>query len=352
MPRILGQTFRRLSHPDRSGIPFASLGKPSLKSTVSLSLVLRFSLLLGSSLISGCHQTAISSAPPPVNQLGSVWVADIEGQPGQLFLCGTIHVLRQSDYPLATGYEFAYQNAQRLLFELPPGASEAPEFNRRLMELGSYPKTTTLPSEVGPKVWAQVEAWARSRNKSTSSFHSLKPWLASLIITSEEFQRLGASNAMGVDQHYEQRSAKDGKPGQGLETVELQLQLFSGLDRNHQILMLEQTLEEARTMEAEYGELVSAWKKGDLEVLHNLINREAEKHPELMEIFINRRNRAWVPPLMELLKKGEKVMVLVGAGHLGGPDGLLSLLRKQGCRVRHAQELMPPTTPNSGATSG
>ncbi len=316
------------------------------------SLALRFTLVLSFSLLSACRQPSPASTTekPKVRLSGSVWIVDREGQAGQLYLCGTIHVLRQTDYPLADGYDHAYQNAQRLLFELPPGASESPEFSRRLMELGRYSGTTTLQDEVGPQVWAQIETWGQTRNKSTASFQALRPWLASLIITSEEFQLLGASNAMGVDQHYEQRAAKDGKPGQGLETVELQLQLFSKLDRNHQILMLEQTLEEARTMAEEYDHLVTAWKKGDLEVLHNLINREAEKHPELMDIFINKRNRAWIPPLMDFLKNGERVMVLVGAGHLGGPEGLVALLKKQGCRVRHIEEELLLTSPNSAGT--
>lgn len=319
---------------------------------MSFHLTFCFSLLLSCSLLSSCRQpvSAASSANAKVYPAGSVWVVDKEGYPGQLYLCGTIHVLRQTDYPLAESYDYAYQNAQRLLFELPPGASEAPEFNRRLMELGRYSDTTTLQAELGPTVWMRVEEWARTRGKSTTSLQALKPWLASLVITSEEFQQLGASNAMGVDQHYEQRAARDGKPGQGLETVELQLQLFSGLDRNQQILMLEQTLEEARTMAEEYDNLVKAWKNGDLELLYSLINREAEKHPELMEIFINKRNRAWIPPLMDFLRNGESVMVLVGAGHLGGPEGLVALMRKQGCRVRHMKEIIPLNSSNSVAT--
>ena len=38
---------------------------------------------------------------------GSVWVVDGPNG-GRLFLCGTIHILREKDYPLAPAYEAAY----------------------------------------------------------------------------------------------------------------------------------------------------------------------------------------------------------------------------------------------------
>jgi uncharacterized protein YbaP (TraB family) len=207
------------------------------------------------------------------------------------------------------------------------------------MELGRYPAGQTLEPAVGPETWAKLTAWAKSRGKSTSTFQPMRPWLVSLLITSDEFQRLGASNSIGADQHYEERAKSDRKPGQGLETVDFQLNLFSQLSPEQQTLMLEQTLEEVRTMAAEYESMVAAWKEGDLDSLHSLIHREAEKHPELLEIFIHQRNRAWLPPLLEALKNGERVMVLVGAGHLSGPQGLLSLLREAGCRISHANDI-------------
>ena len=53
-----------------------------------------------------------------------------------------------------------------------------------------------------------------------------------------------------------------------------------------------------------------------------------------MEEFLIKRNRVWVAPLMKFLESGDRAMVLVGAGHLGGKKGLLALLRQEGCRVR------------------
>lgn len=273
---------------------------------------------------------------------GCVWVVDRAEREGKLFLCGTIHILRASDYPLAPGYDIAYLHASRLIFELPPGASSTPEFQTRLMELGQYPNGESLEASVGPAVWKNLQAWAGTRSMSLTQLNRFRPWLASLVITSTEYSALGAKADRGVDQHFEQRASQDHKPGEGLETIELQFQLFSQLTSRQQVEMLEQTLAEVSTLPQEYEKMISSWKEGELNALHALLTREAEKYPELMEIFINRRNHAWIDRLDALLKTGDNAMLLVGAGHLGGdPDGVLSLLRQRGYRVRHVTEMSP-----------
>ncbi len=307
--------------------------------------MLRLSFLLCLlALLPSCRPPAAARSAQP--HRGSVWVVDREGRPGRLFICGTIHILRQSDHPLAPGYDFAYQQSQKLVFELPPGASEAPEFSARLMELGQYPEAESLEASVSTKTWEKLNSWVKSRRKSLATFNRFRPWLASLFITSEEYKALGASNDMGADQFFEDLSRQDRKPGEGLETVELQLQLFSKLTARQQAEMLEQTLAEISTLPQEYETMINAWKMGDIDTLHGLINREAEKYPELLDIFINRRNHAWIDRLDTMLTAGENIMVLVGAGHLGGrPDGVLALLKARGCRVRHVGEVMDEASP-------
>jgi hypothetical protein len=43
--------------------------------------------------------------------------------------------------------------------------------------------------------------------------------------------------------------------------------------------------------------------------------------------------------LEQMLKRGEKVMVLVGTGHFTSDTGLIELFRKRGYRVRHYREV-------------
>lgn len=274
-----------------------------------------------------------------VDQAGSVWVVDSPATGGRLFLCGTIHILREEDYPLSPAYEGAYANSNRVIFELPPGAGDDSSMNTRMRELGQYPADTSLESQIGKDAWARVKLWAASRNVASSSLNRSRPWFVSLIITATEYAALGAKPQLGVDQYFEARAKRDEKPAEGLETVEFQLQLFAKLTHAQQEEMLEQTLAEVATLPKEYDEMIEAWKKGDLKTLHEMLFREAEKFPELMDIFLFSRNQAWMDRLDALLKKGEKAMLLVGTGHFAADKGLIQLLRNRGYTVRPYREV-------------
>jgi hypothetical protein len=47
------------------------------------------------------------------------------------------------------------------------------------------------------------------------------------------------------------------------------------------------------------------------------------------KIFIDDRNKKWIPQIRESLAS-KRTFIAVGAGHLGGPNGLIRLLEKEG----------------------
>jgi len=268
---------------------------------------------------------------------GAVWV--VEGkQGGRLFLCGTIHILREQDYPLAEAYDRAYELSDELILELPPGASESGALSGRMMELGKLPSGERLEPLIGKEDWARVQAWSKKRGMDKAVLQGYRPWYVSLIMVALEYAHLGATPDRGVEQEFEARAKEEGKPGRGLETVEFQLQLFAGMSAEQEIEVLRQTLDELETVEAEYQRMIQFWKEGNMDELQALLMREAQQYPDLMEAFLAGRNRAWVPQLEEVLERKGSAMVLVGAGHLGGPEGLIALLEGKGHRVRHAAE--------------
>jgi uncharacterized protein YbaP (TraB family) len=95
-----------------------------------------------------------------------------------------------------------------------------------------------------------------------------------------------------------------------------------------------QTLDEVETMPKDFDELLSAWRHGNADVLYKFLFKDADKFPELMEQFLTKRNKTWLPVIEKYLKSGEHIMVLVGAGHLVGKSGLIELLKAKGCTVR------------------
>ncbi len=269
---------------------------------------------------------------------GSVWVADSK-QGGRLYLCGTIHILREKDYPLAPAYEAAYMYSNKIVLELPPGEASGPELSKRMAQIGMYSADAALEKNISPESWEKVKEWGRSRQLDPSSLNRYRPWFVSLLLTAKEYAALGARPDLGVDTHFENRAKVDGKPGEGLETAEFQIQLFASLSDKQQSELLDQTLAEVSTVAVEYEKMIHAWRYAELDQLQEMLFREAANYPDLMNMFLTARNLMWIDRLDAMLQKGEKVMVLVGTGHLGGDMGLLELLRKRGYRVRHYREV-------------
>lgn len=252
---------------------------------------------------------------------------------GRLYLCGTIHVLREADYPLAPAYDAAYADSRKLVFELPPGSSKGGELNSKMQKLAALPAGASLESVIGADMSAEVIKWGKSHGLASGSLDKFQPWYLALMIASVEYGALGAQPDKGVDNVFEARAERDKKPGEGLETVDFQLNLFTQLTPAQQKDLLKQTLAEMKTLSAEFTKLITAWKEGDLYALHEMLYREAEQFPELMDMFLINRNKSWLDRLDASLKNGEHVMLLVGTGHFTGKQGLIELLKARGYTV-------------------
>ncbi|MCP5556363.1 MAG: TraB/GumN family protein [Verrucomicrobiaceae bacterium] len=282
----------------------------------------------------------------PEDGAGSVWVVKSANGKNKLYLCGTIHILREEDYPLAPAYEAAYLDSQMLLLELPPGSGSSTDLVSRMSSLATYSNDTALDRHIDEKSWAAVKAWAATRNLDPSSLNRFRPWYVALMITAVEYAALGAKPDQGVDNYFEALAAQDKKPAEGLETVEFQLQMFAGLTDHQQQELLSQTLEEVKNLSGEFNKMIRAWKDGDLDTLHGMLFREAEKFPELMDLFLNNRNRNWITRLEQELLTGKNIMVLVGTGHFAGEKGLVNLFRSKGYDVTHYQGHESETPPH------
>ncbi len=285
---------------------------------------------LAAFLIAALNLTAADK--PKTSGPSSVWAVEINGR--TIYLAGTIHLLREKDYPLPDVFEQAYKDSNKLIFELPPNSEGNGEIALRMRKLGTYPEGAKLSDQLSADTLKRVREWSDKNDYPMSAITRYRPWFLSLTIAAIEYQALGAESGRGLDNWYEKRAATDRKPGAGLETVEYQLTLFASLPDKIQEQLLLQTLSEAATMKKDYEDMIASWRGGEMDKLQEFLYRDADKFPELMQEFLVKRNLAWVAPLMSYLEKDERVMVLVGAGHLGGKSGLLELLKTKGCTIR------------------
>src|SRR5262249_2449578 len=137
----------------------------------------------------------------------------------------------------------------------------------------------------------------------------------------------------GVDRYLAERASKSGKPISGLETFESQMSIFDGLSAREQESMLRETLEEMDQLQKSAERIVQAWLTGDTASLEESLLSGMRAYPDLYQRLLVARNRRWLPQIEALIKQGGNALIVVGAAHLVGKDGLIELLRQQGYTV-------------------
>lgn len=252
----------------------------------------------------------------------------------KLYLLGSIHVLKSDAYPLAAAIENAYSSSQKVVFETDMNAMLDPAVAQKMMQLALYPEGQTLNQQLRPDTLNKLKAKMSELGLPMQQFSRFKPWFIALTLAQLELQRMGFTPAFGVDMHFFGRTKSDQKGTGFLEPIDFQLNLLSKMSASDQDALLVQTLEEMGIITELAADMLAYWKSGDAENLYHLLNKSFEERPGLRDKLLIQRNKRWVSGIEALLKENKNVLVIVGAGHLVGPDSLVDLLRKNGHSVK------------------
>ncbi len=268
----------------------------------------------------------------------TLWRA--EGATNTVYLLGSIHLLRASDHPLPTAIDTAYEDAEVLVMELDMDDLDPMAMQRLFNENGVLQDGTTLEDIMGEELYAEAEAAAEAIDIPIEMLAQSEPWLAAITVEMMALYRIGFNPMLGIEMHMTSKAVGDGKPIQGLEQAEEQLQFLDGLSLQAQRDMLLQTLEEGAAMGETIDEMIRAWRYGDIDTLETGLLDSFAEHRELHDALVTRRNIRWVEQIDDLLDDTDDYLVIVGALHLVGADGVPNLLAEKGVQIRQLSE--PP----------
>ena len=257
-----------------------------------------------------------------------------------LYLLGSFHLLRESDYPLSAEVDAAFVDAETLLFELSPEELESPELGQQMLQAARWAEGRRLDDALGPVLSARLQEWlGRNRQAlgpAASEIQAYEPWFVAMLVSLTELGRHGLDPALGLDRRLGQRAIEAGKPVAGLETGAQQVAFLDGLAADDQRQMLEEALDEAGDP-SRIDALHAAWRRGDVAVLQTEMGEGMRRdHPDLYRRINVERNLAWLPVLEARLGAAagtDDTLVVVGALHLLGEDGLVEALRARGYAV-------------------
>lgn len=261
----------------------------------------------------------------------SLWRVEHGGK--QLFLQGSVHLLKPSHYPLPETVESAFSESACLVLEVDLNQMVKPEQQRRITLLSTLPHGDSLKDALGNKLYARVRSALTTLDLPPGAFDRYKPWFVAMSMTRARLGQLGYDPSLGLDAHFFSRAMKEGKPIYGLETLEDQLRLLDALPTRVQREMVDQTLNELRTIETEVEKILAAWIRGDMAYIEANYLAKFRQYPRVYDALIRQRNRAWLSKIRGHMNSDQTCLVVVGAAHLAGPDGLVNTLEQAGYRL-------------------
>ena len=263
----------------------------------------------------------------------SVW--KVSNGEHHLFLGGTIHLLSKNDYPLPEAFETAYAQAEDIWFETDASALTSEKVQSKMFKVLMYQDERTLSSVLSEQTHHELSELLEDRGLSVAAFNKMTPAGAMFTLTGIELTRLGLiDQTAGVDLHFDQRAQKDKKDRLFLESVDEQLAFMQGINDLDPNRLIKSTIDQIDSTEQSWKELLTAWRNGDMQLMQTAgIAPMKADYLKIYNMLLVHRNRDWFTDIEKMLNSKEVELVLVGALHMAGEEGLLSSLKSAGYDV-------------------
>src|SRR4051812_43648985 len=288
-------------------------------------MILRYSFGFGAIFICSLACGFLSDA----QGASCVWkVTSSDGH--TIYLGGSVHSLSSSDYPLPAAYDGALEASSRLVLET--DAKEMKAAVKSLLAAGQYPKGDSLKNHVDPRTYQYVRHFFSLAHVPEEKFSRYRPWFIDIMLESPSSEH----SQLGVERYLTSRAEAKHKPVGGLESAQEHATPFIGLnDRQSEALLLVFfiNLGRANANGSSNKGLMTAWRHGDADALAAHMREAYQDFPAFNDRLLGARNHRWIPKIENYLRSGDKVFVVAGAGHFGGSDGVIALLRARGYNV-------------------
>lgn len=290
---------------------------------------------LWASALAACRWAA---AEPPEAIHPALW--EIRSASTSIYLFGSLHVAKPDFYPLPRLVEDAYRNADILAVEIDADFEDAHALDdlRRLM---MYPPQDGIDRHLSSATWKRLKSLAADAHLDPDQIKPYRPGALMSSLTVGALMSRGYDARAGIDRYFLQRAHADGKQVVAFETAEFQANLLADLTDAEGDELVGQTLDAlgngdlARLVDA----MAEDWKSGDADALARHL-REANRGRASERLFhrmFDDRNPAMADKIVALAAGGRRAVVVVGAGHFVGKNGLLDILTARGLEIRRIE---------------
>jgi len=279
--------------------------------------------------------SCVSSADPVSGSAdiggSSVWKVTRGGN--TMYLGGSIHILRESDFPLPEEFDLALSLADILVLETDTRQlEEDPEIMQYLLVQMFLPGDQTLRSVLDLYIYELLSEACLEYGIPIESLAKFKPSMVVSMLTLFQMQKLGFVQ-QGIDDYYYEKAEKENKPVVFLESMQSQIDIIVSMGDGYENEYVLYSLYDMDNIEAALDQLLLEWRNGESLITEESVISMRDQWPQMYKSLITDRHDAWMPQIERFLSSGQVYFVITGLAHMYGPDGLLQLLKNIGCTV-------------------
>jgi len=270
---------------------------------------------------------------PTAEENALLWRISGKGLPTTSYLYGTIHMIGKDDFFLTDSTRSAIDRAKLVTFEINMEDMTNLPAQMGLMMKSFMAGGKSLSDLLSKEDYELVKAHFDKQGLPIFLFERMKPMFLTVLADADLSGGLGGdgdmvSYEMEIMEIAEQQKKKMG----GLETAEYQMSMFDSIPYEEQAQMLVESIKSSGTGDGgQFDDMVKLYKNQDIVGMGSMMG-EDESIGSHQDLLLNQRNRNWIPIMGDMML-AQPTFFAVGAGHLGGEQGVVSLLRQAGYKV-------------------
>jgi uncharacterized protein YbaP (TraB family) len=255
-------------------------------------------------------------SPPSGNSLLRPLLWKVRGK--EVYVMGSLHFGPVGGYRISDSVLGTFDAAEIPRFEVSRGEmSLVPSLIRR--ESGS------LAQDLGSANYDQL----RRSMSYDPSFETLRPHIVYFNLAIRPYLEMGLTPEGGVESVLQHRAFSRGKMTQGLETAAEQVEMLCSFPIEQVAIGIQGLLANPEALRAICEAVYQGFLNGDVRILGQ-VRTMMNQMPDMVRILFLEREMRWVPKIQELIADGSPTILVVGALHLVGEQGLIGRLEHQG----------------------
>ncbi len=266
-------------------------------------------------------------SPYPMSESSLLWKIEGNGIKKGSYLFGTMHLIEKDKFLFPKSLEKIIKSSDQIVMEIAGLPSPMEAMKYIMLKDGNFTDFFTDAQLDSIYTWSQ-EKMGMDKEKFLATFNGMKPFVVVQMGTQMEF----VGNTESYEKTIEALAKENEITMLGLETIEQQMSLFDNMTKTQQAEMVMEIVRGDETKNDLTEKMQNMYVRQQIDSLYMMINEEGGIVKSEQKVLLDDRNTAWIP-LIKNFVQDKKTFIAVGAGHLGGPDGVIRQLEKQGYKL-------------------